>query len=77
MLRKFIEKDKGQTDALYKGFQYCTGDILTWLNSDDVFGENAFQTVADEFSKEPNVDVLNGELDVIDHSSEWIAVLAA
>lgn len=69
-----IEKDKGQTDALYKGFQYCTGDIFTWLNSDDVFAENAFQSVVNEFSRFPGIDVLNGELDVIDDQSNWVAV---
>jgi glycosyltransferase involved in cell wall biosynthesis len=69
-----IEKDKGQTDALYKGFQYCTGDIFTWLNSDDVFAENAFQLVVDEFLKFPDTDVVNGELDVIDSESNWVAV---
>src|SRR5881398_876530 len=69
-----IERDKGQTDALYKGFQYCTGDIFTWLNSDDVFAGNAFQLVVDEFTKYPDIDVLNGELDVIDDRSNWVAV---
>jgi hypothetical protein len=29
------EKDKGQSEALNKGFQHATGEILTWLNSDD------------------------------------------
>lgn len=31
------EPDKGQTDALNKGFLHCTGDIFVWLNADDAF----------------------------------------
>lgn len=68
-----IEKDSGQTDALYKGFQYCSGDIYAWLNSDDVFAENTFQHVVDEFTKDPGISVLNGQLDVINDRSERIA----
>ncbi|HVG14154.1 MAG TPA: glycosyltransferase family 2 protein [Chitinophagaceae bacterium] len=69
-----IEKDKGQTDALHKGFQYCKGDILAWLNSDDQFEDNAFQTVVNEFSRDPSIDVLNGELAVVNDQSKKIAV---
>lgn len=73
VVKIIIEKDKGQTDALHKGFQYCSGDIYTWLNSDDVFVENAFQHVVNEFTKYPEISVLNGELNVINEQSRWIA----
>lgn len=69
-----IEKDKGQADALYKGFRYCTGDVLCWLNSDDALVEDAFQFVAGELTRDPDIDVLNGELEVIDHQSRWVGL---
>lgn len=43
------EKDGGQSDALNKGFARATGDVLCWLNSDDVFLPGALQRVARAF----------------------------
>jgi len=40
------EKDKGQSDALNKGFQLATGEILAWLNSDDIYLPGALFRVA-------------------------------
>ncbi len=44
------EKDKGQSDAINKGFARVTGDIVTWLCSDDLFTEGALKKVANIFS---------------------------
>ena len=45
------EKDKGQSDAINKGFAKATGDIVTWLCSDDLFTEGALKKVAKIFSE--------------------------
>ena len=37
------EKDQGQSDALNKGFKHCTGSIYGFLNSDDVYLQDAFK----------------------------------
>jgi glycosyltransferase involved in cell wall biosynthesis len=68
-----VEKDKGQTDALDKGFRHCSGDIFTWLNSDDTYAPGAFQHIVDIFTANPDVDLINGELDVINEKSEFIS----
>jgi len=43
------EKDKGQSDAINKGFQRATGEIITWINSDDLLTQGALQKVAEHF----------------------------
>ncbi len=43
--------DKGQSHALNKGFRRASGDILTWLNSDDVLMPGSLGAVARKFSE--------------------------
>jgi GT2 family glycosyltransferase len=44
-----IESDRGQSDGLNKGFDRATGDILTWVNSDDLLEPGALFRVAQAF----------------------------
>jgi len=44
------EKDKGQADAINKGLKKCTGDIIAYINSDDVYEKNTFFNVCDRFN---------------------------
>jgi glycosyltransferase involved in cell wall biosynthesis len=44
------EKDKGQSEAINKGFARATGDILTWLNADDMLAPGALAAVALAFA---------------------------
>lgn len=48
------EPDKGAADAINKGFDLCTGDILAWLNADDFYLPGAFAKVAEAWRKNPN-----------------------
>jgi glycosyltransferase involved in cell wall biosynthesis len=59
------EPDKGQTDALIKGFARATGDIQCWLNSDDLFEPGALHEVAAYFVSHPEVECVYGD-------SSWI-----
>jgi glycosyltransferase involved in cell wall biosynthesis len=45
------EPDKGQSDAMNKGYNMSTGDIIVYLNADDYFTPNAFQSVVPYFEK--------------------------
>lgn len=56
------ETDKGQSDAMNKGFQMSTGDIIVYLNADDHFAKNAFYEVANAFKTDESADVIVGNL---------------
>lgn len=43
------EKDNGQADAINKGFAKATGEILMWLNSDDVLMPNVLHFIAEQY----------------------------
>lgn len=59
------EKDNGQSDALNKGFKVATGDICSYLNSDDLYINNSLWEVANAFNKKKfswlSSDVICGE----------------
>lgn len=59
-IRWLSEKDNGMYDALAKGFKLVTGDIISYLNSDDFYLPNAFSVAVDIFEKYPDVDWITG-----------------
>lgn len=60
------EKDKGQADAINKGFAKASGQIYYWTNSDDWPERNVFGAVAKEFNQSPEIEVLFGNCYFID-----------
>ncbi len=60
------EPDRGQTDALIKGFARSTGDIQCWLNSDDLLMPGTLTEVVSFFEQHPRVDVVFGDAEWID-----------
>ena len=68
------EKDQGQSDALNKGFKYCTGEIYGWLNSDDIYLPDAFKNAASVLKKNLNKKIIFGDwlsLDVADNIIDY------
>jgi glycosyltransferase involved in cell wall biosynthesis len=70
------EKDRGQADAVNKGVRMAGGEIIGWLNSDDVYLPGALQAVADYFHSHPECRWAYGRCRIIDSSGKeqwkWI-----
>lgn len=66
------EPDKGQTDALIKGFRHATGEILGWLCSDDLHEPYTLHEVAAAFRDDPRRQVVYGDSLWIDGDGEPI-----
>lgn len=67
------EADKGQADAICKGFRMARGEILAWLNSDDVLlGSTVISEVAVHFRHYPVVQVITGGGVFIDKEDRWL-----
>ena len=54
------EPDNGMYDAIQKGFNHSTGEIMGWLNSDDMYHQGSLFTIAEIFSTFPDIDWLEG-----------------
>ena len=58
--RWYSEKDDGMYDAINKGFSKCTGDIMAWINSDDIIHPNAFKTICQIFKEFQEIEWISG-----------------
>lgn len=56
------EKDNGQADAINKGLQLATGEVVAWLNADDLYLPDALHLVNQTFLKNPDVDIVMGDV---------------
>lgn len=60
------EPDSGQAEAINRGFERTTGEIMGWLNSDDLLLPGSLATVGRFFAEHPSVDVVYGHRITID-----------
>jgi glycosyltransferase involved in cell wall biosynthesis len=65
-----IEKDKGQTDAINKGFKLAKGELVGWINSDDILYEDCVERIVQlyEQHKEQGVIFYNNVNDMLDRA---------
>ena len=68
------EKDNGQSDAINKGFKMAHGEIVAWLNSDDVYEPNCISKAVEEFKKNDRLGLVYGDGYIIDENSQRVKV---
>lgn len=71
-LRWTSERDRGQTDAINKGFGRARGDILAWINSDDTYEPGAVAAAVEYLREHPEVGMVYGDCNYIDESGKVI-----
>jgi len=71
------EPDRGQTDALNKGFSRVTGDILAWINSDDTYLPGAISDAVAFLQKNPDVGMVYGDAHLVDENGQFMGVFPA
>lgn len=71
-LQWISEQDKGQTDAINKGFRRAAGDWVMWLNADDYLMPGALALVARFAARYTDAEVIYGDCDFVDESRQLI-----
>jgi len=66
------EKDQGQSHAINKGLKRATGDVINWINSDDILAEGSLNKIAYIFESNPGLHCLIGGLEYFNHEKKWI-----
>jgi glycosyltransferase involved in cell wall biosynthesis len=65
-VRSISEQDRGLSDAMNKGIRMATGDVVGWLNADDLYRPGALARVVDVFTRQPAARWLTGPSVIID-----------
>ncbi len=66
------EKDNGQSHAINKGLSMCTGDLVNWLNSDDLLMPSAIRILVDYYNKYPEIKLFYGDRLVISRNDQVV-----
>lgn len=77
LARVISEPDRGQSDAINKGFREASGDVLFWLNSDDYLLPGALRRVARCFAAGSAVELVVGAGDVISKDHQFLRHIPA
>ena len=63
--RLISEKDEGLYDAMNKGARLCTGEVIGFLNADDVYASEKVISKVAECFRDPSVDACYGDLEYV------------
>lgn len=72
-VRWVSEKDGGQSDAIARGFEQTSGEILGWLNADDLLKPGAVRAAVEALQANPQAALVYGQADFIDAEGQHLA----
>jgi glycosyltransferase involved in cell wall biosynthesis len=67
------EKDKGQGNAINKGWEKATGEILAFINSDDMLAPGAVSRIVSVFQQNKKIGIIYGDCAEIDEKNDRIS----
>lgn len=70
------EKDSGQSQAINKGLLKATGEIMTWINSDDILMPNTLHQVAEIFNNNKDISLVHGK-SILFKENSWSKIIGA
>lgn len=68
------EPDKGMYDAIQKGFDHSNGEIMCWLNSDDIFFDKCLFVISEVFENHPEIDWFTSRSATIDTDDRILGI---
>jgi glycosyltransferase involved in cell wall biosynthesis len=74
-LRLLSEPDRGMYDAINKGLALARGNIVAWLNTDDIYPSGTFAAVADAFAAHPDALAISGAAETFADSADGPHIL--
>lgn len=72
--RYISEKDNGIYDAMNKGINLSTGDVIGIINSDDWYEKNIFSKVMKEFEVDLEIDILYGKTNIVSNEGKILRI---
>jgi glycosyltransferase involved in cell wall biosynthesis len=73
-LRWISEPDSGQAEAINKGFRMATGEVMGWINSDDLLTPRSVELAAERFARDPDLDMVWGFCLVVDENERPLTI---
>lgn len=71
-VRWVSQPDHGQADAINKGFRMTAGEVLGWLNADDLYSQGALREVSSQFGEDPDLMLLYGAAHHVDEAGTFL-----
>lgn len=73
-LRWVSERDDGQSDAIHRGFSEARGEVIAWLNADDVYNPGAIAAGVEALLSCPTASFVYGRVELVDRTGRSLGL---